>query len=493
MLNTQTETFRGYGKIGELNAQTAVECRFGGEVETVLSAHASAVLVSAEADNGEVRYTGRAHFSIVYEDADRKVCRAEKGVEFSAKAQSENCCPAYTARVKLETENLSVRREGASVYLSALFGADIVLYGEQSFEYLTDGDLICKRESLPVLTAHLCSGSAETDDEFETEFVGDILLHAETVALTDVSCETGVLRAEGEVNLNILAVKGENSLVSFERLVPFKVEIPCEAAAYGHSAEARVSVTSVTLHADSDEEQGKCKIVAELTLFAEGCVYEETEIDAVVDAFSPTNAVKLSTSKTESMSAGNAVRLTERVSGKAALSSSVDFSDVLQAVTLQRAEASVTHTDGVRVEGLAMATLLVLGTDGSHRGVEISLPFSVPVTAEGDCSVSVLACGGQARQKQEGEIDAEFTLKISVHQQKKTGITAVCAVEEGEALPVCDSAVSVYIPRAGDGLWELAKSLKKPPEEVAASNPDLEFPIKEGQRVVVYRKKSLNA
>ena len=54
-----------------------------------------------------------------------------------------------------------------------------------------------------------------------------------------------------------------------------------------------------------------------------------------------------------------------------------------------------------------------------------------------------------------------------------------------------ESAISVYVPRAGDGLWELSKSLKKSPEEVAASNPDIEFPVREGQRVIIYRKKNL--
>ena len=78
MMKTQTETFRGYGKICELNAQTAVECRFGGEAETVLSAHATAVLTGAEAGNGEVRYFGKAHFLIVYEDAEKRVCASPR-------------------------------------------------------------------------------------------------------------------------------------------------------------------------------------------------------------------------------------------------------------------------------------------------------------------------------------------------------------------------------------------------------------------------------
>lgn len=488
----QTETFRGYGKICELSAQTAVECRFG-EAETVLAMHASVSLTGADAGSGEVRYYGKAHFLLVYEDAEKRVCRAEKGVEFTARATDERIVPAYTARAELCVENLSARREGASVYLTALLGADIRLYGERSFEYLSGGDLVLKREPVTVLCAHLCGGATEADDEFETELLGDILLHAETAGDAEVSCEAGTLRAEGEINLCVLALKGENSLLSFERLVPYLVEIPCDAASFGCSAEARVTVLNSNLRVEADEGRGKCKILAEFTLGVEGCVYEEIAVDGVTDAFSKTNRVTLGYVTAESTGAGNADRITERISGKAALSSPVDFSDVLQAVTLQRAEANVVGGEGGRrVEGVALATLLVLGSDGSHRGVEMSLPFSIPVETE-DCAAGVLVCGMSARQRQEGEIEAEATLKITLRKERKVLSRLVCSAEEGEAVEEADSAISVYIPRAGDGLWELAKSLKKTPEEVLANNPDVEFPIREGQRVIIYRKKSMKA
>lgn len=490
-MTTQTETFRGYGKIGTLNAQTAVECRFGQEVGTVLSVHAQSVLTGAEAGNGEVRYFGKAHFSIVYEDGDKHVCRAEKGVEFTATAKDERCYPALTARAALSVENVSLRREGASVYVTALLGADISLYGEQSFDYLVGGDLILRREPSQLIVAHLCGGAAETTDEFETEFVGDVLQHTETVNVTDLVCETGQLRVEGEINLGVLALKGDGALVSFERLVPFNVEIPCDSAVFGCSAEARISVLNASIHADADEEKGRCKMYAEFTLSAEGCVYEEIAVDTATDAFSETNEVSLSFGKVSCGGAGGVSRITERISGKCALSAPVDFSDVFQAVTLQRAEANIVHAEGGnRVEGVAMATLLVLGTDGSHRGVEISLPFSIPVNTD-DCTVNVLVCGMSARQRQEGEIEAEGTLKITLCEKKEACAKFVVSAEEGAQLPVNDSAVSVYIPHAGDGLWELAKRLGKSPEGVLASNPDIEFPVREGQRVIVYRKKSV--
>ena len=96
-----------------------------------------------------------------------------------------------------------------------------------------------------------------------------------------------------------------------------------------------------------------------------------------------------------------------------------------------------------------------------------------------------------ARQKEEGTIDAEATLKFTFTERLQARARLVASAEEGEPVPEKDCAISVYVPRAGDGLWELAKRLNKSPEEVVESNPDLEFPIREGQRVVIYRKKAL--
>ncbi|MBQ9730283.1 MAG: hypothetical protein IJV80_05680 [Clostridia bacterium] len=62
-------------------------------------------------------------------------------------------------------------------------------------------------------------------------------------------------------------------------------------------------------------------------------------------------------------------------------------------------------------------------------------------------------------------------------------------MEEGESVAENECAVSVFIPREGDGLWELASRLKSPPEEVAKNNPHLSFPVKKGERIVIYRRK----
>lgn len=337
-MQLETQCYRGYTRTGTLAQETAVECRFGGEVETVLSAHAELLPVHATAEEGGVRVLGRARFSLVYENAEHGVCRVEKGAEFTLKAQGE-CHAAALPRVRLKTENISVRREGASVYLSALAAAEVELFEEREFEYVTGGGLVTKREELHFFSAHPFSAETETDDEFETDFLGDILLHSSSALVSGVKCSAGSVVLEGEVNLCILALK-EGEPVSLERLIPFRIEIGQDAAE-GASAEGRVSVKDVFLSADSDEEQGKCRLRAELSLLAEGCVYSEERVDAVIDAFSTERAVKLGYSEAETCSSKETFVRTERIAGKAALSAPIDYSDTLLAVTLQRAESTL--------------------------------------------------------------------------------------------------------------------------------------------------------
>ena len=52
-----------------------------------------------------------------------------------------------------------------------------------------------------------------------------------------------------------------------------------------------------------------------------------------------------------------------------------------------------------------------------------------------------------------------------------------------------ESAISVYIPMQGEGLWQLSKRLNIPPEKLLETNHDLQFPLSGDERIVIYRSK----
>ncbi len=489
--------FSTYGyaaPLARLKAQSIVECRLTGvgEIGAVLATRATAVLTSAEAADGEVRYNGKVLLNVIYEDTGKNVCRMERGAEFTHRACDERITPACGVRAALQVLSAEVRREGASFYVSCVVEADISLVCAASFDYLTGGtSLVCRKSAQKFLRCEYCSGAIEVGDEFETDFVGDVLMHGENVYLRQVSASAGCLVIGGEVAVNVCVLKEEGP-DNYERMLPFRAELPCDGASAGMLCRASAFVQSANITAGTDEEKGKSKLTLTVGLSLQGTLWQEEEIAAVTDAFSPACEVILSQEERSVTYTAETLRFTEKVNGTASLSAPIDYSTALQALVLQRAEADCrVGRDGEEVQGVVSATLLLADSDGEKRAAEVQLPFALPLqnAPQGEKQVSVLVCGMSVRQKQEGEAEVDATLKIAVECLAERTMHFISALEAGEEIRASDSAFSVFLPREGDGLWEIAKSLHKSPEEVAADNPAMTFPVRRGERIIVYRRK----
>ena len=157
---------------------------------------------------------------------------------------------------------------------------------------------------------------------------------------------------------------------------------------------------------------------------------------------------------------------------------------------MPRAEIACRKAEnGFEAEGVVFAEVLFKGADGSHRSATLSLPFAFPLNIEGEyAEADVLVCGLNIRRKPSGETEAEATLKLSLKSYAEQSWAYISELEEGEKREESDSAFSLFIPRVGENLWEVAKRLGCDPEDLEKSNPELEFPVKEGNRIFVYRQ-----
>jgi len=94
------------------------------------------------------------------------------------------------------------------------------------------------------------------------------------------------------------------------------------------------------------------------------------------------------------------------------------------------------------------------------------------------------------RRKKDGETEAEATLKITLRIYREIESSFIEDVDEGEQYPKNDSAISLYLPKAGEDLWTTAKRLRCTPEDLQKNNSELTFPLKEGAKIFVYRQKT---
>ncbi len=491
-IQPQFESHRYIGEVCKVKGQSIVECRLSGsEISGVLAVQVKAIPTESVCLDGEVQYGGKALLCIVYEDGEKKVCRAERGIEFSHKVEGGLITPACFAKVFYTAENTTVRREGSGLYISVIVGADISVYGGKQMEYLSGGEgLICQKESLSVCKTVCVSGETEGEDEFDADYVGDVLLHGQTALVNRVSAHAGQLDIEGEIALHICVLKGDDGLCSYERVLPFRMQVPCDEAFGDITATARVLVKSAHLTATTDEEKGKCRMLFAYTLSADCFLYIKEALSACVDAYSTRREIHLKRANEGGKYLTKQLRLSERINGFASLSPSVEGEVALQASVLPRAELTCRKGEnGWEVEGAILAEVLFLAPDGGHRTTTLSLPFLFPIDGEGDfVEGDALVCGLNLRRKKSGEIEADATLKGSLRCYQQTAWSYITDATSGEEYEKENAAFSVFLTGAGEALWEVAKRLKCSPEELQKSNPDLEFPLKTGGQIYIYRQ-----
>ena len=490
-IKPQYETYRYTGEICKLKSQSIVECRLSGsEIGSILAVQSSAVSQECSCVDGEVRYGGKLLLCIVYEDGNGKVCRAERGAEFYHKAEGAAVSPACFAKTFLTVENVTYRREGSGLYISVVVGASIDVFGAKQMEYFTGGEgIAAKTESVALYKTVCVSGETEGEDEFDADVAGDILLHSEKALVTSCRANAGQVDIEGELNLGVCVLKTDESVCAYERLIPFRMQIPCEEAFGKVTPAARVYVKSAMLSSSVDEDKGKSKILFTYTLCADCFLSGKEDLSVCVDAFSPSVELQLTQQKDGGRYLTSQTRCVERVEGKAVLSPYPEGEYALAAAVLPRAEAVCRKTErGFEAEGILTAEVLLKGENG-YKAATLSLPFVFPLDIDGEeVEADCMVCSLNIRRKKEGETEAEANIKLCLKSYASAEWAYISAIDEGEQIAESDAAISIFLPRAGEDLWQVAKRLSRMPEELQKSNPDLVFPVKEGERIFVYRQ-----
>ena len=486
-LSTQSVAGAHARRVAVIKSQSIVEIRFSGmEAGEIVAVYPQVSLSSCEVASGRVTYGGRLICTVVYADEDGKLCRIQKGAEFSHYADDENLAPANTAVCALSCEKTQVKRDGSSYLLASVISAEISVYATTERNILTSAEgAVTLTDTKKLYSAVTFSGESEVEDDFDCN-AEDVLIPAAEVLVTDCTVRAGIAEIHGEIYLSILAVR-DSKPVCFDRIVPFKSEISCEDALLARKATCRAEIKEISVEARVDEEKGKCGVDAVIGLSFTGRYYDEEETQVILDAFSTENALNLTFAEEDADPCTEIKVYSERVSGLCATKAKLDYTCALLAAALPKAE--FTRTDN-GIEGSVSATLLY-EQNGVHA-TEINLPFTVELNGlnnhDGDISVAV--CGVNIRQRSEGECEAEAVLKISAADSEACSVKYLTEITEGEKLDKNNAAISVFVPAAGDDLWSTAKKLSQSPDEIKATNPDLNFPLTGTERILVYRAKT---
>ena len=155
---------------------------------------------------------------------------------------------------------------------------------------------------------------------------------------------------------------------------------------------------------------------------------------------------------------------------------------------LKAAVTSVRPLDGkLTLEGVLTGTLLASG------GGDAAYPFAVPFvhTVENDDITENLVVRADAavtefEYRQGRNVNMNFTVCVSANLYRNIEENCVADAVEGEELSETMGAIEVCIAKAGETLWQIAKSLRMSKEDIMAANPELVTPLEKDEKLVVY-------
>ena len=84
-------------------------------------------------------------------------------------------------------------------------------------------------------------------------------------------------------------------------------------------------------------------------------------------------------------------------------------------------------------------------------------------------------------------VEFEANLKICVTEGCNTAYELITDIAVGEDKQAKTNAISVYIARENDTLWDVCKELGVSKEKITELNPDVQFPLSGSERIIIYR------
>lgn len=472
-----------------VSSNNNVECRVPlteEELKGVVSVNAVTYLLGYETLNGEIRYNGRAIFTVLYK-SEGELKKYESGVDYSFRFAFENARENSDLTCDVAIENTAIAELNGIVTVSGiiLFKGEILECKEVEY-FEKDKNLFLKNQQLECLK-DICKFSKESkiEEEFETsELIGSVLLHSEKAVVNDCQCGVNSVIVDGEVEVNMLIVPlGKNQPSLIVKKIPYRVEVETNGATPNDFATCYTQIKGANIKVYVDESKNKSSISIEVSLLVLGKAYERLSFYPCEDAYSLTKEIYIEKEKI-TLDKFNGFKCVD-FNIESEISLNEDKNTRLICLLSDKIEEI--NLNGLNLSGAVSFDILCKGEEFRAERVIVPINHTLPLLGNKAWNLKVTLTDVAVN-----EIGSKYfiSFKVNVCYLDMTRFDSyiITKVTEGEDKPVNDSAISVYIPKPNDSLWEISKELGVTEEEILKINKDLTFPLSGEERIVVYRE-----
>lgn len=483
------------------SAQTVAEARLlpapGTVIARVLSITAETKVGASEVFAGEARYGGRVDFTVLFVDVDGKNHTVAHSAEFSDKIESPRIGAGMQSSFSGEVLDTDVVNVSSSeIKLAAVVEIRLDADESEEIKCLVGGGtgIYGNSEEIEYSVFRASgTGTANLSSTIADVKATDILMSEYRAIVTTRTAGVDSVTINGLIIGDILGETEDGLAVSYRTEIPFSEEFPADGARQGDLVIARACVVGAPrIEADEDGSA----IISDYELTISYAVYGDGKTEVVSDVFSATNELMVTSESATVCKPRLNATVTDRVEGSVTLEVNMPIADNILGMTAAKVTVSnavAEADDEMLVEGVVGGNVIYYCAEAnSENSVAVELPFSLKVAVPGlrendEVYVCAEVVAVTLKIRRGNEIDVRADVAFEIYAAGSSTKCVITDLSEGEARIIPSSAISVHVARPGETLWDVAKATGSTPELVMLQNPDLELPLKGGERVLVYR------
>ena len=476
-----------------LKSQNNIECKlpYVEDEQTVVNIMAKTYLINCQSLEKEIKYEGRAIFTVVYK-TEEGLKSVETGVEYGFKVQDDRILqgqkiiPSASIKdCKIKTSNGVIIVEGILTFICEVEKCSSVEFVANSNQYICKNQEVEFSKSLMTIT-----NDFKIEEEYQLDYtIKNILCHNETVLINNIDTGISCVTVEGEIELNSVVLTLNDETVKKEcKTLPFRIEIEGKEILPSSISNVTVIASETNYKVLVDENKNKSMVSVEIILKSTLDLFENNTVSFVSDLYSKETLLSLTKEKVDVFKVLGQKEVKEKVNGE--IPFELEKNDTVICSLFENLLECDTQTEKSKtvVSGVIESCLLIRGENGYFKR-QVNCPFSVELLEDFSCGklLDCKICQFEVKTNN-NTLKYQFILQLSFKTIEKSTCYVIIKIDETAKRQQNDSAISVYIPSGGDSIWDICKTLGVTEEDILKTNKDLQFPLSQGERIIIYRE-----
>lgn len=469
------------------------------DIVKILKCRAQPMLVSKNVNGGAVGLDGTVAITLLYSDADNKICSYEHQFPFSKTFETGCDCNGANLSCKMKCEYINCRAvTGRKVDIHGAAGIYMNMVKRKCNDIIADFDdpiVELRRGSIPATTP---MGTVEKYIVLEEAIeigqghppVRALIRHEAQACVRESKLlnEKNIVR--GELCVSVLYCPPEGAPQRVKAQIPFSqlLEMPGVTDQCTCDTHVEIACIDIKPRTSATGETRSFLLNAKLLVSTAACC--DLDVDVVLDAYSRKYEADIKRNEIGFQ------KISNNIDNSCQCKATLDFSEGVLAEIVDiwcDVQSVSTRVDAgkLNINGTVLANIIAYDEKGIPFFHEKTVDFKCdfPLEEQGNIScdpqIEVRACSYTLTGSGSMELRLELGVRTAVYVTRAVSLLSDLGVDENKLLKENDrGAMTVYFASAGESVWDIARRYRAGVEDIKQINSVDEY-INEDKMILV--------